>query len=96
MVLAKRTPRTVALDQFAPLEVLDALKTSAGATFVVARWKNLRAAPASRRGETNTSIDLPELIDRAVDVAPMTRDLHIGLMALLRWPWTVGAVRLRP
>jgi hypothetical protein len=37
------------------------LVTSAGVTLVVpmTRWKNLRAAPASRRGETNTPMTCP-------------------------------------
>src|SRR6266508_3510130 len=38
---------------------------------------NPRAAVASRRGETNTD-DLAELVDRAVDVAPLPGDLHVG------------------
>jgi hypothetical protein len=57
--------------------------TSTGVIFVApsARSKNRRAAAASRRGETNVD-DLAELVDRAVDVAPLACDLDIGLVDL--------------
>jgi hypothetical protein len=58
--------------------------TSIGVTLVVpiARSKHRRAAALSRRGETNTFDDLPELVDRTVDVAPPAGDLCEGLIGL--------------
>jgi hypothetical protein len=54
--------------------------------FVVpmARSRKRRAAVTSRRAATNTSMvdDLADLVDRAVDVAPPARDLHVGLVDL--------------
>jgi len=52
--------------------------TSTGVTLAAPMdYWNPRAAVASRRGETNTD-DLAELVDRAVDVAPLPGDLHVG------------------
>jgi hypothetical protein len=48
----------------------------------IARSKNRWAVFASRRAETNTSNDLSELVDRSVNVAPVTGDLHIRLVDL--------------
>jgi hypothetical protein len=45
---------------------------------LMARSKHRRAAVASRRAETTTSMTCPELVDGAVDRAPAAGDLHRG------------------
>jgi hypothetical protein len=58
--------------------------TSAGAIFVVpiARSKQRRAAVASPRGETNTSMTCPNWSMAPVEVAPLAGDLHRRLVDL--------------
>jgi hypothetical protein len=58
--------------------------TSAGVTLVAppARSKNRRAALASRRPGDEHVNNLSELVDRAVHVAPLAGDFHVGLVCL--------------
>ena len=60
------------------------MTTSTGVILVapIARSKNRRAALASLAGGDEHVDDLPELVDRTVNVVPLTGDLRIGLVDL--------------